>query len=68
MQPPPMTPSALPPIGTPGQPWGPEEVARWRARQVRQRSYADDVLAAIERLRPRFDVFAYGEVAYGPER
>ena len=63
-----MTHSALPPIGTPGQPWGPAEIAQWRARQVRQRSYADEVLAAIERLRPRFDVLPYGEVAYGPER
>lgn len=63
-----MTLSALPPIGIPGQPWGPAEIAQWRARQVRQRSYADEVLAAIERLRPRFDVRAYGEVVYGPER
>ncbi len=63
-----MTLSALPPIGTPGQPWGPAEIAQWRARQVRQRSYADEVLAAIERLRPRFDVQPYGEVVYGAER
>lgn len=63
-----MTHSVLPPIGTPGQPWGPAEIAQWRARQVRQRSYADEVLAAIERLRPRFDVLPYGEVVYGPER
>ena len=63
-----MTLSALPPIGTPGQPWGPAEIAQWRARQVRRRSYADEVLAAIERLRPRFDVRPYGEVVYGPER
>ncbi|MDY0108253.1 MAG: M14 family metallocarboxypeptidase [Giesbergeria sp.] len=63
-----MTPFALSPIGTPGQPWGPADIAQWRARQVRQRSYADEVLAAIERLRPRFDVLPYGEVVYGPER
>ncbi len=63
-----MTLSALPPIGTPGQPWGPAEIAQWRARQVRRRSYADEVLSAIERLRPRFDVRPYGEVIYGPER
>ena len=63
-----MTLSALPPIGTPGQPWGPAEIAQWRARQVRRRSYADEVLSAIERLRPRFDVRPYGEVVYGPER
>ncbi|NDP40248.1 MAG: M14 family metallocarboxypeptidase [Rhodoferax sp.] len=56
------------PIGAPGQPWGPAELARWRARQVRQRSYADDVLGVVERLRGRFEVSAYGEVAYGHER
>ncbi|WP_042426564.1 M14 family metallopeptidase [Comamonas granuli] len=55
-------------IGTPGQPWGPAEIAQWRARQVRRRSYADEVLAPIERLRPRFAVQPYGEVIYGPER
>ena len=56
------------PIGTAGQPWGATELAEWRARQVRQRSYADDVLSQIERLRERFDVSAYGEVAYADER
>ncbi len=56
------------PIGAPGQPWGPAELARWRARQLRQRSYADDVLGVVERLRERFEVSAYGEVAYGQER
>ena len=56
------------PIGTAGQPWGAAEVAQWRARQVRQRSYADDVLSPVERLRERFDVSAYGEVAYAHER
>ena len=38
------------PVGTPGQPWGDAERAQWRARQVRQRSYADDVLAAVDYL------------------
>ena len=56
------------PVGTAGQPWGAAEVAQWRARQVRQRSYADDVLSHIERLRDRLDVSAHGEVAYGDER
>jgi len=51
------------PIGTPGQPWGPEEVAAWRARQQPQRRYADDVLAAIEPLRERCSVVEYGCVA-----
>lgn len=51
-------------IGTPGQAWGDAERAQWRARQVRQRSYAHDVLPRIERLRERFDVLPYGEVVY----
>ena len=55
-------------IGTPGKPWAAAELGQWRARQVRQRSYADDVLAVVERLRPRFDVASYGEVAYAQER
>lgn len=55
------------PIGTAGQPWGPEELAQWRARQVRQRSYADEVLRRIEHLHERFDVATYGEVAYADE-
>lgn len=50
------------PIGTPSQPWGAAELAQWRARQVRQRSYADDVLRRVERLRERFDVSSYGEL------
>lgn len=52
------------PIGTPDQPWGAAEVAQWRERQVRQRSYADDVLAAVEHLRAAFDVSSYGEITY----
>jgi hypothetical protein len=55
------------PIGRPGQPWGPAEVAAWRARQAVQRSYADDVLKAVEALRARFDVIAYGRISYGAD-
>ena len=54
--------------GRPGQPWGAVERAQWRARQLRQRSYADDVLGALERLRERFDVSPYGDVVYGDAR
>jgi hypothetical protein len=61
-------PHANYPIGFPGQPWGAAEVAAWRARQVRQRSYADDVLLVVRRLGPRFDLLPHGEVAYGHER
>ena len=62
-----MTTQAFYPIGTPGQPWGPAEVAAWRARQVRQRSYDTDVVRAIEGLRSRFDVVEYGRLDYGPD-
>ena len=56
------------PIGIPGERWGATEIAQWRARQTRQRSYADDVLAAVQALRSQWDVLNYGEVVYGDER
>lgn len=62
------TQPAFYPIGSPGRPWGPEEVTRWRATQTRQRSYADDVLRAVGGLRNRQEVETYGEVVYGDER
>lgn len=55
------------PIGTPGQPWGAAEKAEWLKRQRKQRSYADDVLSVIERLRPRFDVGEYGTLDYAAD-
>ena len=33
-----------------------------------KRSYADDVVTVIERLRSRFDVVQYGELDYAPDR
>ena len=56
------------PIGTPGQPWGETERSQWRARQQRQRSYADDVLQRVQALAAQCDVSTYGEVVYGEER
>src|SRR5690606_30533425 len=55
------------PIGTPGVPWGDAEKAQWRARQQRQRSYADEVVAKIDALRERFEVSQYGELDYGAD-
>ena len=55
------------PIGTPGQPWGLAEVAAWRARQVRQRSYDADVVRVVEGLRSRFEVVEYGRLDYGTD-
>jgi hypothetical protein len=62
-----MISSAPYPIGTPGRPWGPAEVAAWLARQVRRRSYRDDVLRAVDALRTRFDVVPYGRLDYHPD-
>jgi len=59
-----MTTSSSYPIGSPGQPWAASEVAQWRARQVKSRSYAADVLPAIDALRDRFDVTDYGRLEY----
>lgn len=62
-----MTMQSTYPIGTPGVAWGDAERSEWRSRQRRQRSYADDVLDGIERLRPRFEVSQYGQIDYGPD-
>lgn len=56
------------PIGTPGVPWGAAEKAAWLARQVRQRSYADDVLSAVPALERRFDKVDYGRLEIDPGR
>ncbi|HQW82606.1 MAG: M14 family metallocarboxypeptidase [Rhodanobacteraceae bacterium] len=52
------------PVGTPGKAWGDSEKSEWRSRQRKLRSYADDVLSVVERLRDRFDVQQYGEIGY----
>ncbi|MDQ3287586.1 MAG: M14 family metallocarboxypeptidase [Pseudomonadota bacterium] len=55
------------PIGQAGVPWEPAEIAAWRSRQTSQRGYVDEVLPAIDRLRPRFDVVQYGTLEYAPD-
>lgn len=55
------------PIGSHGQPWGAVEIADWRSRQVKRRSYAADVLHALEPLRERFDVAEYGALDHAGE-
>ena len=62
-----MTSASFYPIGTPLQPWGAAEKQAWLAAQVRHRSYADDVVARVDRLRARFDVSEYGRLVYGDE-
>lgn len=62
-----MSTPSIPSIGTPGQPWGAAEKARWRALQSRKRSYADEVLARIEAQRGAFDLVQYGELDWGED-
>jgi hypothetical protein len=62
-----MTTSAARSIGTPGHPWGEAEVAAWRARQVRRRSYAADVVGRVDALRARYEVVQYGRLDYRPD-
>ncbi|HEX7011303.1 MAG TPA: M14 family metallocarboxypeptidase [Steroidobacteraceae bacterium] len=63
-----MTAASMPyPIGQPGVPWGDAERAEWLSRQVRRRSYVDDVVRVIERLSSRFDVTEYGQLDYPPD-
>jgi hypothetical protein len=61
------TPRDAYPIGTPGEPWTDAHKTQWRAAQRKRRSYADDVLSVVDRLRPRFDVQQYGELDYGAD-
>jgi hypothetical protein len=63
-----MTPQPFYPVGIPGQPWGAQEKAQWLARQTRHRSYHDEVVQEIDRLRMGFDVSEYGLLTYGQER
>lgn len=49
------------------QPWGAGEIADWRSRQSRKRSYEADVLGPLERVRARRDVVQYGLLEYPPD-
>ena len=52
-------------IGTPGVKWGEEERARWFSQaNVVQRSYHDDVLVKVEKLKEHFDVEHIGTLSY----
>lgn len=50
------------PIGTPGLPWTATERLAWRARQQPQRSYADDVLRALQTVGEHLEVVRYGAI------
>jgi hypothetical protein len=63
-----MTTERFYPIGTPGHPWTDADRATWFERQRLQRSYREEVLEALERLGPSFDVDQYGALSVDPER
>ncbi len=54
-------------IGTPGQPWGPAERTHWRATRQRRRSYAHEVLQAIDALGGPYERVQYGLLDYPPD-
>lgn len=56
------------PIGTPRQPWGEAERAAWRARQLRQRSHADDVVQVIDALDASYERVHYGTIPAASEQ
>ena len=62
-----MTTQAHYPIGTPGQPWSDTDKATWLSLQTRKRSYAEEVLSKIDRLRDRFDVIEYDRLDYASD-
>lgn len=45
-------------------PWGPSEKENWRKQQTITRSYADEVLSKLEKLKTSFDVVNYGALSY----
>lgn len=55
-------------IGIPGQPWGRGEKVQWLVEQTIKRSYADEVLAKVDRLREDFDVVQYGALPHDEEK
>lgn len=63
-----MSPAPSYSIGTPGQPWGPAEKARWRSQQAVRRSYCEDVVGPIQQLGDRFQLQQYGTLDYAPDR
>jgi hypothetical protein len=49
-------------------PWGPQEKAEWLKEQTIKRSYRDEVLTKIERMKTIHEVVSYGSLSYDPSR
>ncbi len=64
-----MSESVFYPIGTPGIPWAAEELRAWQSAQRCQRSYADDVLRALDAVdSDAFETVNYGQLPVDPAR
>lgn len=46
------------------KPWGPVEKENWFKQQTIKRSYKDEVLSKIERLKSKLDIIQYGALSY----
>ena len=56
-------------IGTPGEPWGEEEKAQWKAQQAVKRSYQEEVLNKLFNIIPEgFELKQYGALPYDTAR
>ena len=55
------------PIGNPGVPWGCPERREWRSRQLRRRSYEDDVAHRVRAMADRYEILAYGRLVHGED-
>jgi hypothetical protein len=56
------------PIGTPGTPWGEAERAAWKAQTKIQRSYQEEVLSKINKMKETMIVEQYGSLPHDPDR
>ncbi|SFD33036.1 M14 family metallopeptidase [Pseudoalteromonas denitrificans] len=59
-----MSGSAVYTIGIPGQKWGKKEKETWLSKQSIKRSYQDEVVTKIEKLKNQFDIATYGAISY----
>lgn len=50
------------------EPWGQAEKINWFKEQNIKRSYKEEVLSKIEKLKPGLDIVHYGDLSYDPSR
>lgn len=50
------------------KPWGPIEKENWFKQQTIKRSYKDEVISKIDKLKSSFDVIQYGSLSYDTDK